>query len=130
MAATKDFKSAAYSLDDAEVLLEGSSDDAVAAEFEDIPVFLGLPRPLAFPKPVGKSTVKPVGVALGTAELVSILVGEAVVEDAKFEEEEEEAEEEEEEFNFKVNFSFLGAPLDDEVELSSVCPVVSVIGSV
>ena len=127
MAATKDFKSAAYSLDDAEVLLEGSSDDAVAAEFEDIPVFLGLPRPLAFPKPVGKSTVKPVGVALGTAELVSILVGEAVVEDAKFEEEEEE---EEEEFNFKVNFSFLGAPLDDEVELSSVCPVVSVIGSV
>ena len=125
MAATKDFKSAAYSLDDAEVLLEGSSDDAVAAEFEDIPVFLGLPRPLAFPKPVGKSTVKPVGVALGTAELVSILVGEAVVEDAKFEEEEEE---EEEEFNFKVNFSFLGAPLDDEVELSSVCPVVSVIG--
>ena len=127
MAATKDFKSAAYSLDDAEVLLEGSSDDAVAAEFEDMPVFLGLPRPLAFPKPVGKSTVKPVGVALGTAELVSILVGEAVVEDAKFEEEEEE---EEEEFNFKVNFSFLGAPLDDEVELSSVCPVVSVIGSV
>lgn len=89
----------------------------------DVAVFLGLPRPLTLPSPLGKS------LKISGKDGVSAagLMGEAVVEEPKREGGAEDDDDDEEEFSFKVNFNFLEGAATVTLSLIKTCSVGSVI---
>jgi hypothetical protein len=128
MEATKDFKSAAYSLGVA-VGFEGwvlvlviwgvvlplpqlaSSSFAGVSVVLDAAAFLGLPRPFKLPRPLGNKSLKILVELIWSKGLtgeagIELLNWEVITGDGEEEEEEEES--------FKVSFSFLGAKIAGE----------------